>query len=151
MVGATLANRKLQTLSVEIRNNGVMSHTCFRLRRLSYKTNGSGADLNKALVDESWNVGQCVGMPVHSYKADTGAHKGCTDGWESAKITASGIEILNCRNDELALMGFGGDTNRSFGANAAAGAYTMSKDQDGFTTVCFILSPNRTDQITQLR
>ena len=144
VVGTTYANRQLQTITLPIRNNGVMSHLCFRLRRLKIKTNGSGADLNQ-LTDESYNIGQCLGVPTKSYDAGTGALDGCTDGWVNARLTASGIEMINVGNSELALMGFGGDTNRSFGVNSNANTYTMSKDQDGYSVICFGIESRATN------
>jgi len=140
VVSTNYADRQLHTISLPIRNNGVMSHLCFRLRRLKIKTNGVAPNIN-LLTDESYNIGQCLGVPTKSYddegNAATGDLVGCTDGWVNARLTASGIEMINVGNSELALMGFGGDTNRSFGANSSANAYTMSSDQDGYSVLCF--------------
>lgn len=126
----------LVDVSVDLRCNGVCTHTFWRIRQTTTKdTNG-----NVTADDKSHNSGTSIGAPVYTYdETGTGAVQSCSAGWERVQLTASGAVLID-NNVSETLLGYGGDMGRSIGAastsasTASAGSY--STDTDGFNVIC---------------
>jgi hypothetical protein len=102
-------------ISVDLRCNGVCTHTFWRIRQLT--TKGAGGDV--AADDLSHNTGVSVGAPKYSYTA-AGAVDSVTAGWERVQLSGSGATLVDLNVSET-LLGYGGDMGRSIGAASTVG------------------------------
>ena len=97
------------------------------------------------VTDDSYEQGAGIGSSVIT--RDTNCTiLSATEGWVSASVSASGVTLLDVENDELAFMGYGGDTSRTFGSSSSAtkDAGTYTSDQDGYGVICWGIESNAT-------
>jgi len=128
---ANAANVDALDLTVQIRCNGLCSHTFWRLVDVS--------------TNAEYNKGSSLGESVVEYGA-TGAVETKTAGWTRAVLSASGTTLVDIKVEDT-LIGFGGGMSRGLSStsSATAGQYnTTSSKTDGFNVITWGLDSRAT-------
>ena len=119
-------------LTVQIRCNGLCSHTFWRIVDVS--------------TDSVYNKGSSLGESVVSYSDTDGSVDSSTAGWSRAVLSASGTTLVDIKVEDT-LIGFGGGMSRGLSStsSSAAGRYnTESSKTDGFNVITWGLDSRAT-------